>query len=110
VDGAAAGTGLRHKFLRHVQRTKVLAHCLSADSPDLKKDYEIVRSELKKFNEELLDKKAILVLTKTDLINKTEKKEKLATLKKLNKNTLAVSIHDLESLKDFQKLVLKISQ
>jgi len=107
VEGAAEGKGLGHKFLRHIQRTKVLAHCISADSLDLKKDYEIVHSELKKFNEELLDKKEILVLTKTDLINQTEKKEKLAILKKINKNSLAVSIHDLESLKDFQKRVLK---
>ncbi|MDP3954959.1 MAG: GTPase ObgE, partial [bacterium] len=57
VEGAAEGKGLGHKFLRHIQRTKVLAHCISADSPDLAKDYAIVRSELKKFNKELLDKK-----------------------------------------------------
>lgn len=110
VEGAAEGKGLGHKFLRHIQRTKLLAHCLSAESLDLEKDYEIIRHELKKFNKELLAKNEILVLTKTDLINKTEVKEKLSILKKLNKNALAVSIHDLKSLKAFQKLVLKFSQ
>lgn len=108
IEGAAEGKGLGYKFLRHIQRTKILAHCLSSESDDLKRDCGIIRKELGKFSKELLNIKEILVLTKTDLINEVEKEEKLKILKKMNKNTLAVSIHDLESLKAFQKLVLEI--
>lgn len=108
IEGAAEGKGLGHKFLRHIQRTKVLAHCLSSDSDDLRRDCEIVRNELGKFSKGLLEKKEILVLTKTDLISEKEKKEKLKLLKKINTKVIAVSIHNLQSLKDFQKLVLKV--
>lgn len=107
IEGAAEGRGLGHKFLRHVQRTKILAHCLSAESDDLERDYKIIRVELGKFSQELLDKKEILVLTKGDLLDEEEKKGRVKILKKLNRNALAVSIHDLESLKTFQKLILK---
>ncbi|MDO8551712.1 MAG: GTPase ObgE [bacterium] len=107
IEGAAEGKGLGYRFLRHIQRTKVLAHCISSESENLEKDYKIIRSELGKFNKELLEKKEILVLTKSDLISEKDKKEKLKVLKKFNKNVISVSIHDLDSLKSFQKLVLK---
>ncbi|MDP3888817.1 MAG: GTPase ObgE [bacterium] len=107
VEGAAEGKGLGHRFLRHVQRTKILAHAISAESENPKKDYEIIRKEIGKFDKEMLKKKEILLLTKYDLLSNKELKEKLAVLKKINKNVLAVSIHDLESLKRLQKLVLK---
>lgn len=108
IEGAAEGKGLGHKFLRHVQRTKILAHCISSESEDLKKDYKIIRSELRKFNKELLDKKEILLLTKSDILNEKMKKEKVGILKKSNKDVLVVSVHDLISLKALQKLVLKL--
>lgn len=107
IEGASEGRGLGHKFLRHIQRTKVLVHCLSAESVSLGKDYQIIRRELGKFSPELLEKREILLLTKADLLSsQKEKKEKIAILKKLNKTVLAVSIYDLDSLKNFQKLVL----
>ncbi|TSC53404.1 MAG: GTP-binding protein [Microgenomates group bacterium LiPW_31] len=110
VEGAAEGRGLGHKFLRHIQRTKILVHCLPAESDNLPKDYQIIRQELGKFSQDLLAKKEILLLTKADLLGEAEKKEKIKILRKLNKKVLAVSIHDLDSLKLLQKLVLKTLQ
>jgi GTP-binding protein len=107
IEGAAEGRGLGHKFLRHIQRTKILIHCLSAESIDLLKDYQIIRQELEKFSQDLLAKKEILLLTKADLLGKVEKKEKIKILKNLNKRVLAVSVYDLDSLQFLQKLVLK---
>lgn len=106
IEGAAEGRGLGHKFLRHIQRTKVLVHCLSSESNNLKKDYEIVRHELVKFNKELPDKNEILVLTKSDILDDKRKKEKLKELKNIKKDSLVISIHDLDSLKTFQKKVI----
>ena len=108
IEGAAEGKGLGDKFLRHLQRTKMLVHCLSAESTDLAKDYQIIRRELEKFNPTLLVKKEILLLTKADLLTEPEKKEKIKILQKLSKKALAISIHDLDSLKALQKLVLKV--
>ena len=110
VEGAAEGRGLGHKFLRHIQRTKILVHCLPAESDNLPKDYQIIRQELGKFSQDLLAKKEILLLTKADLLGEAEKKEKIKILRKLNKKVLVVSIHDLDSLKLLQKLVLKTLQ
>lgn len=107
IEGAAEGKGLGDKFLRHIQRTKILVHCLSAESADLVKDCQVIRQELKKFSPELLAKKEILLLTKADLLAEAEKKAKIKILAKLNKAVLAVSVHDLDSLKALQKLVLK---
>jgi len=107
VEGAAEDRGLGHKFLRHIQRTKILVHCLCAESDNLSKDYQIIRQELGKFSQDLLVKKEILLLTKADLLDEAEKKEKIKVLKRLNKKVLAISVHDLDSLKLFQKLVRK---
>lgn len=107
IEGAAEGRGLGHKFLRHIQRTKILVHGVSADSTDPKKDYQVVRRELGKFDPKLLKKKEILLLTKTDMVSESEKRKKLVLLKKLNSHVLAVSVHDLDSLRSLQKLISK---
>jgi len=108
ITGAAEGKGLGDKFLRHIQRTKILVHCLSAESTNPVGDYQIIRQELDKFSPELLAKKEILLLTKTDLLNELKIKATIKILRKLNQNTLAVSVYDLDSLKALQKLVLTV--
>ena len=70
IEGAAEGRGLGHKFLRHIERTRILVHLIDATSTDIDRDYKSVRTELKKYNPELLHKKEIIVLTKIDLIKK----------------------------------------
>ncbi len=106
IKGASCGKGLGHKFLRHIQRTKILVHCISSESDNLQKDYQLIRQELGKFSQDILAKSEILLLTKADLLNKIETKEKIKVLKKLNKKVLAISIYDLDSLKLLQKMVL----
>src|SRR3989344_846246 len=56
IEGAADGKGLGHKFLKHIEKVKLLLHCISSESENSIKDYEIIREELKKFNPELLNK------------------------------------------------------
>lgn len=67
IEGAAHGKGLGHQFLQHVERTKILVHVLDAQSQNLKKDYETIRHELKKYSKMLVDKPEIVVLNKTDV-------------------------------------------
>lgn len=70
IEGAAEGKGLGDKFLRHVSRTKVLVHLIDSTSEDYASDYKAVRQELEKFDKELLEKKEIIVLSKSELRQK----------------------------------------
>lgn len=69
IKGAAQGKGLGIRFLRHIERNPILLFMIPADSENIKKEYEILINELKEYNPELLDKKRILAITKSDLID-----------------------------------------
>jgi len=99
IEGAAEGKGLGHKFLKHIQRTGLLLHCVSVEYEKPLEIYETIRKELKKYDKNLSKKKEIILLTKTDLLNKEEIKEKVKTMSSLSKDILTVSIHDEDSLK-----------
>jgi len=67
IEGASKGKGLGHQFLRHVERTKLLVHLIDCQSKDALKDYKTIRDELKMSNPNIISKKEIVVLTKSDL-------------------------------------------
>ncbi|HEX4335941.1 MAG TPA: GTPase ObgE [Polyangiaceae bacterium] len=70
VEGASDGVGLGHRFLRHVERTRVLLHLVSVhDEPDRTplNDYRVIRRELEQYSPELLERREIVALTKADL-------------------------------------------
>lgn len=108
LEGASEGKGLGDKFLRHIERTKTLLHCISVEREDIKNAYSAVRAELKAYNPQLLKKEEVIILTKTDLISD----EKLEELKR-NANILAphiftASILDDESIKNLRDKLIKI--
>lgn len=105
IEGASGGKGLGIKFLKHVERTKVLFHLVSAESEDPDRDYKIIRKELGAYNETLLEKDEYLFLSKTDLIPAGDVSKKLAKLKKLNPSVLLLSIHDWESIERVKKIL-----
>ena len=69
IEGAAEGKGLGHRFLRHIERNSTLLFLVPADSPDIKKEYEILLHELRKHNPELLDKDRLLAISKSDMLD-----------------------------------------
>ena len=69
IEGAAEGKGLGHYFLRHIERNSILLFMISADTPDVKKAFDILRAELIAYNPELIDKDYIVALTKCDLLD-----------------------------------------
>jgi GTPase len=82
IEGAAEGKGLGIRFLRHIERNSLLLFLVPADSNDIKKEYEILLNELRKYNPELLDKKRLLAISKADMLDeelKTEIKRDLPT-------------------------------
>ena len=105
IEGASGGKGLGIKFLRHIERTKVLFHFIAADSEDITTDYKTIRQELKTYNPKLLEKTEYLFLTKSDLLPTTEMKTKLIALKKLNKTALAFSIGNPTTLAPVRKVL-----
>ncbi len=78
IEGAHEGKGLGLRFLRHIERNATLLFMIPADSKDIKAEYKVLLNELKKFNKELLDKKRLLAITKSDLLDK----ELMAEMKK----------------------------
>ena len=108
IEGSSTGKGLGIKFLRHIERTPILFHFISAESPDPEKDYKTIREELGSYNKELLAKPEYLFLSKSDLADRTTLKEKSEILKKLNPRSAAISIHDPESVKKVEGILNKI--
>jgi GTP-binding protein len=69
IEGAAEGKGLGLRFLRHIERNSLLLFLIPADAEDIKQEYEILLNELNKYNPELLDKKRILAVSKSDMLD-----------------------------------------
>lgn len=110
IEGASTGKGLGIKFLKHVERTKVIFHFISAESEDPAGDYKIIKKELREYNEKLVKKTEYLFLSKSDLLSPADLKKKLSILKKISKNALAVSIHDEDSLEKVKKILNKLKE
>ena len=75
IEGAAEGKGLGIRFLRHIERNSTLLFMVPAITEDVKKEYDILLNELKKYNPELMDKDRILAITKCDLVDEDAIKE-----------------------------------
>lgn len=70
IEGASHGEGLGDKFLRHIERTKVIAHVIDMSGSELRDpydDYVLINKELKEFNEKLLKKPQIIIANKMDI-------------------------------------------
>jgi len=121
IEGANQGKGLGVKFLRHIRRTKMIAHLVSFENSNMAKRYKEIRKELEKYDKNLdlgedgLSKKdEIIILTKSDVISKQGEsllkfidKEK-KKFEKLNKKVFALSLFDDESVKTFKDELVKI--
>lgn len=95
IEGASNGKGLGIRFLKHIEKVKVLIHCIDATSDDYERDYKIVRKELGEYNKDLLTKKEIILLTKSDM----------ATKKKRFKNAIYISIHDMDTIDTLKNML-----
>jgi GTP-binding protein len=75
IEGASEGKGLGHRFLRHIERNSMLIFLIPSDSKDIRNEYQVLLSELEKYNAELLDKRRLLVVSKSDLLDEELKGE-----------------------------------
>lgn len=99
IEGASEGTGLGHKFLKHIERTKIIAHIIdisSQEGRDPYEDYKTIRKELENFSPKLLKKQEIIIANKMDLPNA---KENLQIFKeKINKDVYEISAINNQNL------------
>lgn len=75
IEGAHEGKGLGIRFLRHIERNSMLLFLIPADSKNIKQEYEILVNELRMYNPELLDKKRLLAISKSDMLDDELTKE-----------------------------------
>lgn len=110
IEGASDGKGLGVKFLRHIERTKILFHLISAESENPAEDYKTIKKELEKYNKKLVKKTEYIFLSKSDTVQAKEIKKKISALKKLRKNILPIpiSVYDWESLEKVKEILNKI--
>jgi len=107
IEGANEGVGLGYKFLKHIERCKNLLHLIDITETNLLKCYFQVRKELKKYSDKLINKKEIVVLNKTDLIDKEEILKITNKLKKKIKTKIfIISTVKKEGLLDLKKILI----
>lgn len=105
IEGAHTGKGLGIKFLKHIEKVGTLLHCISAESENLEQDYKVVLNELASFNAELATKFQIILLTKSDMVEKKELNKKIKILKKFKHQIFPVSIYDFDSIENLKSLL-----
>ncbi len=106
IEGASTGKGLGYKFLRHIKRTKMLVHLISLENKDVRDVYDVIRKEMEEYDKELINKKEIIVLTKTDVVSEEDIKK--AKMQFSNTDDIyAISIYDDDSLKTFTDGLIK---
>lgn len=109
IEGASEGKGLGTKFLKHIKRTKILAHLVSFENGDeMMNVYKSIRKELKSFDPELIEKDEIIILTKTDVTDEKTVQKKVKEFVKLKKPVFTISLYDDESVKSFSDELIKI--
>lgn len=108
IEGAASGHGLGIAFLQHVEKTRILVHCIDASDPHPKKTYTVVRHELGEHNPGLLEKPEIILVTKTDLVDQDRLSDVMTIFRDMGKEVYVSSIYDTESIDALKYLLIKL--
>ena len=112
IEGASHGVGLGHQFLRHIERTAVLLHLIDAstegDQPLA--DYEVLARELAAYNQELLDRRHLLVLNKIDLIDEERLAELTERFATIGQELLAISAETGRGLEVLKEWIARVME
>tara|TARA_A100001011_G_scaffold311701_1_gene328858 strand:+ start:1624 stop:2607 length:984 start_codon:yes stop_codon:yes gene_type:complete len=108
VEGAHKGVGLGDKFLRHIERCKVLLHLIDLSEEDIGEKYLKIRYELTKYDKTLIKKKELIFLNKSDLFTKIEINKKLNMFnKKIKKKYEIISVFAEKDIQKIKKILVK---
>ena len=107
VEGAHKGIGLGDKFLRHIERCKILLHLIDVTENNLAENYQKIRSELKSYDLSLSKKKEIIYFNKSDLVEKKILKEKLDIFSsKIKKRYKIISVFKKDDIQTIKKTLI----
>ena len=106
IEHASQGKGLGHKFLRHISRTRMLVHMISAEEESPAKAYQTIRDELSAYDPALLNKKELVVLSKIDTIDDADVVTK--RLAQLPEGVMSLTVLDDVSVADFGKALSRL--
>ena len=107
VEGAHKGIGLGDKFLRHIERCKILLHLLDISEENLIDNYEKIKEELGAYDKNLSRKKEIIFFNKSDLVDKKDLVKKLIFLKKDKKKFEVISLFKKDDILKLKKALIK---
>ena len=106
IEGSHKGVGLGDKFLRHIERCKVLIHLIDISEKDIIGNYLKIRNELSKYDKSILKKKEIVVFNKSDLVNMNLITEKLKNFRReTKKNFEIISLVSKQNFDKVKKLI-----
>ncbi len=109
IEGASSGKGLGIKFLRHIERTRILFHFIDAGSSDPAQDYKTIRAELGAYNKKLLEKTEYVVISKTDTVDKDRLVAIKKSLRSSKREILTLSIYNPDEMEKMRLVLNKIS-
>ena len=108
VEGAHKGVGLGDKFLRHIERCKILLHLIDLTEENLENTYKKIRKELSSYDKKMSLKKEIIFFNKSDLLETKDIEEKLIKFKKITKtNYEIISVFSQKDIKKIKKILIK---
>jgi|SRR5581483_4380472 len=105
IEGASKGKGLGIQFLQHIEKTKILVHCIDSTEENPTQAYETVRNEFKEYSKLLLEKPELILLTKADLADKNKLELGKKGFEKMGKKVLTCSIYQEDSIEKLKKIL-----
>lgn len=108
IEGASEGKGLGDKFLKHIERTRLLLHCISLENENISETRKIILNELEAFNPSLLEKQEVIILTKTDMVDEKTVKSQERIAKKWGKPVITVSVLDDAAVKHLSDTLVQL--
>jgi len=109
IEGAHEGKGLGDRFLKHIERCRILVHMVDIFSNDVANDYHVIRTELEAYSKTLAMKQEIVCLNKCDGIDEESIKEKIAELKKVTQNPIfIISAHTGNGVLDVLRAIRRV--
>ncbi len=110
IEGSSSGKGLGIRFLRHIERTRILFHFIDATSENPLSDYKTIRKELGAYNPELLEKDEYLFISKSDEVDEVKLKKIKKTLMSTKREIFPISILDEDQMKEAKQLLNRIQE
>jgi len=108
VKGAHKGVGLGHKFLRHIERTRILLHIIDISDENNRENFAVIASELEHYQKELVTRTQIIVLNKSDLIDESEREGLEKYFSKFNGSVIIISADTGDGVELLKEKLLEI--